>query len=483
MTDEEHFKHNFAPKLAKIDNICDSWSNRNMSLKGKITVINALVTSILQYPCACSPSPPRLTVNFKRKVTDFIWNFKPSRIAYTLLIQPITTGGLKLADLESRIFACHVKWINFLWYNPDSILANICLQATKQHDMRTVILAKTDWSKKMNPVYSFLSQIFHTWAKFHVAEPSTTHSVLNEVIWNNDFLKLEERFQMCSKWKQAGIKTVKDLLHSSESRFLTHEELNLQYGLNSTFIEVLQIRAILPCKWKRLITTSTINDAPLPTMELADKSQVNTHDASSKRLYSYFIEYKVTKVSSQLKWETVFHTPQQERDEFWNKGYSLPFKTVRETKIQAFQYKVLHRLLPCNKYLKIIKVKEEDTCISCPEVDTLEHFLFLCPRVQAFWKGITQWLAREADLHFNITTEEYLFGFQQKSPHTIVINTITLYAKFYTYKQNLYHNGELSVLNFLRELRTKLHMESFLCQLESKQAKFKRWRKIYKALG
>lgn len=168
--------------------------------------------------------------------------------------------------------------------------------------------------------------------------------------------------------------------------------------------------------------------------------------------------------------------------EFWISAYTLPYKTLRETKIQAFQFKVLHRLITCNKYLKNIKIKEDYTCISCPETDTLEHFLFLCPRVQTFSTGITQWLARETDIHFTITTEEYLFGFHQNPSIAPIINAIALYAKFYTYRQNLYHNGVLSVIHFLRELRMKLHTEFYLCQLENQQAKFKRWRKIYNAL-
>lgn len=190
-----------------------------------------------------------------------------------------------MADLESRIYASHIKWINYLWHHPDSILARIFLLATKQRDMRISILAKTDWSTQLDPSFSFLRQIFHTWAKFHTAEPSTTQQVCNEVIWNNDFLELEGRFQASHNWKQARITYVKDLLHSSEPRFLTYEEANLKYGMKVTFLEVLQFRAIIPGKWKRLITTSVYSDQrPMPTMKTADKLQDETQEATAKKL-------------------------------------------------------------------------------------------------------------------------------------------------------------------------------------------------------
>lgn len=484
MTEEEHFIDNFAPQLAKIENICNSWSNRNLSIKGKVTVLNSLVTSILQYPCACSPTPTRVIFDFKKLITDFLWNFKRSKIAYALLIQPTAEGGLKLADLESRIYACHIKWIRYLWFNPDSMLATIFLQATNQNDIKVAILAKTDWSKHLNPSFTFLRQIFHTWAKFHIADPTTTQQVQDEILWNNDSIKLEDRFQTWATWKQAGVNYINDLLHHSEPRFLTHEEVNFKFGTKSTFIEVLQIRANLPCKWKRLLTTPANQEQfPTPTIKIADKTQVPIHEASAKRLYIYLIQYKLPKITSQHKWEAVLQPPKQNRNDFWTMAYTLPFKIVRETKLQSFQYKVLLRFITCNKYLKNIKIKNDDTCISCLQVDTLEHFLFLCPRVQTFWKGVIQWLTRETDLQISITTEEFLFGLPMNLPNARIINTIALYAKFYMYRQNLYHEGNLSVIHFLRELRMKLHTESFLCQIENKQAKFRPWRKIYNALG
>lgn len=484
ITDEEHFRLNFAPQLAKIDNICNSWSNRSLSIKGKITVINSLLTSILQYPCAYSPTPTRVLVDFKRIMTDFLWNFKRSSIAYALLIQPITEGGLKLADLEARIHACHIKWIKYLWHNPNSLTANIFLQATNQKNTQDAILAKTDWSKRLNPNFVFLRQIFHTWAKFHISEPATTQQVQDEILWNNDFLQLEKRFQTSEKWKQAGVKCINDLLHASEPRFLTHEEINTKLGITSTFIEILQIRAIIPCRWKRLLTSpATQNPERLPTIKTADNCQVPIHDSSSRLLYSHLLKYKSPKITSQQKWDTALQLPQQDRQKFWTEAYTLPFKIVRETKLHTFQYKVLHRRITCNKYLKNIRIKEDDTCISCPEVDTLEHFLFLCPRVQAFWNAPIQWLAREVDLHINISTEEYIFGLHTNSPSSRITNTIALYAKFYIYRQNLFHDGNLSLIHFLQEFRMKLHTEAFLCKLENKQAKFRIWRNIQNALG
>lgn len=70
ITEEESYKLNFAPQLKKIDNICSTWTNRNLSIKGKITVINSLMASMLQYPCSCSTTPTRVITQFKENINE-----------------------------------------------------------------------------------------------------------------------------------------------------------------------------------------------------------------------------------------------------------------------------------------------------------------------------------------------------------------------------------------------------------------------------
>lgn len=116
-------------------------------------------------------------------------------------------------------------------------------------------------------------------------------------------------------------------------------------------------------------------------------------------------------------------------------------------------------------------------------MDTLEPFLFVCPREQTFWSGITQWLATEANNYIKVTNEEYLFGLPTTTQNSRIINAMTLYAKFYTYRQNFFHYEDLSVIHFLRELRIKLHTEAFLCNLKNKARKSKGWNLFFNSIS
>lgn len=96
MSKEDQYALNFAQRINKIRVTCSNWINRSMSLKGKVTLIGALLISVLQYPCSGTFVPERVFAEFKQIVTDFLWSGKRSKIAYNLMIQQIEHGGLKL---------------------------------------------------------------------------------------------------------------------------------------------------------------------------------------------------------------------------------------------------------------------------------------------------------------------------------------------------------------------------------------------------
>lgn len=117
---QDQYRLNFKQQLAKIQHVCLSWTNRNISIKGKITIANSLLIYLLQYPCSVVPTPPRVLKEFRQIISAFIWNGKHPKSAHKTLILPIHQGGLKLMDLSTRIQVSQLQWINRILRNPDS---------------------------------------------------------------------------------------------------------------------------------------------------------------------------------------------------------------------------------------------------------------------------------------------------------------------------------------------------------------------------
>ena len=110
----DHYILNYKKRLKTMKHLLSSWKCRYLSLKGKVTVIISLAISPLLYLASVIHVPCRVIQEVKQIVTDFIWNDKPPKIAYNVMIQNIENGGLKLVDFESKLKSIKVGFIKRL---------------------------------------------------------------------------------------------------------------------------------------------------------------------------------------------------------------------------------------------------------------------------------------------------------------------------------------------------------------------------------
>ena len=88
-----------------------------------------------------------------------------------------------------------------------------------------------------------------------------------------------------------------------------------------------------------------------------------------------------------MKKYEMFNTETFQSD--WERVYSLPFKITLDTKLREFHYKILHRI--CYTTVMLFKFGSSETplCYFCnEELETLEHFLFHCKKVNTFWNEL-----------------------------------------------------------------------------------------------
>lgn len=486
MDKEEQYALNFSHRIKQIRQICGNWVNRNMSLKGKITLINALLISILQYPCSCTFTPERVLVEFKSIVTDFIWNQKRSKTAYNLLIQQIEDGGLKLADLETRLYTIHLGLIKQAWLNPTSTWVSLLANSLQTGDIKQVILYKADLVSKQPTRYQTFAQILKSWVKFHNFDPQTEGEAQEEVLWNNRNIVISGEPFFWGRWREAGINCVNDLLHMTEPRFSSHQEIAAEFNITCSFLQILQLRSAIPCKWKRLLRSPRRQDLlAKPLIKSATGSVIQITEVPAKKIYAAILPFKIPKISSQSKWNALYPVNEMENKDYWKEVYSSPYLATRESRLQSFQFRIIHRTIPCNKYLCNIRIKQEDFCSFCdvPTTDTLQHFFFSCHKTSTFWNSVCHWLSTQANFQVNIDEREFLFGVHRSIPQSRMTNFLTLLAKHFIFRQKLFHKANLDLTHFLRELKQKLGIEKFICMQENKPRKFSPWKQIYNALG
>ena len=66
---------------------------------------------------------------------------------------------------------------------------------------------------------------------------------------------------------------------------------------------------------------------------------------------------------------------------------------VKNSHLQNFQFKLLHRIIPNNSFLYKIKLKNTNLCTFCKiHNETIEHLFFDCPVKQSFLKLLSKQL-------------------------------------------------------------------------------------------
>ncbi len=78
-------------------------------------------------------------------------------------------------------------------------------------------------------------------------------------------------------------------------------------------------------------------------------------------------------------------------ENIWPNIFKLSFNTTRETKLQSFQYRIIHTTITCRKRLSDINLINSRKCLFGKEIDNIRHFLLFCPKVHNVWNSIFQW--------------------------------------------------------------------------------------------
>ena len=129
------------------------------------------------------------------------------------------------------------------------------------------------------------------------------------------------------------------------------------------------------------------------------------------------------------KWNDIFKL--EEND--WAEIFYLPYSITRKTKLQTFQYKVLHRIFPCRYWLHKCKITDNNDCVNCDQINTIAHYFIERAWNHTLWKCLTRWLSIILDLSLDIeiTAQDILFGFisdREKNAKYISMSLITLFS-------------------------------------------------------
>jgi hypothetical protein len=388
-------------------------------------------------------------------ILDFLWSGKLHKIKYENLIQDIGNGGLKLVDLENKVKSCLSTWIMRMWKNPlDKWSASL------KHSLKITDLKNYIEENREAPIIpnKFYNSIFKVWADLRVIKNPDKKTLLNEIIWQNRYIIVRGQPINWRNWRKKGLIYVKDLLDIEEN-FMSFEELKLKFGIKGTFLNHLTLIKSIPESWKQIIKGKVDLTVPKDSTLVRD----SILNFTAKDIYSKLIIDKICQPKCISKWANEYELLAENLDELWYEIFYSPYKSCRDTKLQSLQYRLIYRVVNCQKKLFDWKIVDNPICKFCNNIDDIRHFFMLCGKVKKFWFDILRWWNRISDTKIVIESfdieECILFGFRLLSDIFIPLNHIILLGKEYIYYERIFGNNNICMYNFLPQLKFKLEIE------------------------
>lgn len=276
---------------------------------------------------------------------------------------------------------------------------------------------------QVNNLPPFYLSVLKYWQDYRSLWSDNFTQIHNQIIWNNSNIVINQKTVFLKHWYQNGIIRLRDLL-DVDFTFLSLEKFQQKFQVQVPFTTYYGLINSIPSSWRRELKTTN------PTNTKDNCSQVcSNKNFATKSAYAAILDYFFQAPTAESKILRYGFSK-----ECLKKVYLMPFKATQEVKLQVFQYKIIHSILPSRCSLFRAKLSECDTCRVCHSAsETLPHLLFQCPTVYAFWQAFQNWWLEKTRQAFDLTERNVIYGWYDNARSTDQLNYVAIVAKYYIF--------------------------------------------------
>ena len=459
--DETTKTENFRNRIEGIDVLTKIWCSRNLSMKGKLSIINTLLIPKLIYPCTILDVPPDIITVAMNTIRTFFWNWKRPKIKLDTLVRKIEKGGIKYPCLECKIKAWKTLWaIRALKFEGKKPLWVSIVNELLPKGITFYYLLKCKPTKKILDSYCpdlpiFYKNIILNWTEVNKdISYVTKDTIRQEAIWLNQLITVKDKPLYCEQSIRKNIYYISDIL-ADDNKLMNYTEINRKYGINYTFLDILRLRLTIPHEWRQILAGEITENKKDENLF----NKINRVDKLKTKDIYWLILNRIhdceTPPNSQIYWQTKYNID----DEDMKRVFVLPYICTKRTTLQASQYKTIHKIINCNYWLHKIKIIDNPNCRFCQEEETVEHFFYACEHTQNFWRAFRTWWNANSNLKIEALFEyEVILGKLKEEKENKVLNCCLLIGKTMIYKQkNL--NKQPDIYKFHCELKDYIEIE------------------------
>ena len=396
--------NNIIPKALEFKKCLKQWEHRKLTLIGKVTVIKTFALPKLVFPFTVLPNPPDTLVDdLTKAMFAFIWDNKPDKIKREQMYKSKEDGGLNVPNLKLFVQSIKTSWIKrYIDENNHGKWKLFFDNILSKRGGSLIFDCNVAYSDTYNICghNQFLNEMLKAWVTL---KPKIKNDARKCIIWNNSDIKVNNESLYYKQWHEKGVLYLEHIFDFRINRFYTFDLIQYLYDIPPhDFLRYAQLTKSIPNYIKNNLATSNIN---IQTEFNSNLIVIKSKKKLSKYLYDSQIKNTHFKPKHMDKWEEMFN---QQLD--WQQIYKMPYISTIDTSLQVFQFKIINRIIPTNKYLLKCNITSSSLCGLClHNVETIIHMFWECPVIQELWQAL-QVFFNSKGINIELNVQNILFG-------------------------------------------------------------------------
>ena len=270
------------------------WKARNLTRKGKITLLRSKVVPVFLYVATIVYVPENIIKQIDDLFFDFIWPSGKHHVKKKVLIQEIESGGLKMPDISSMLKAVKLGWLKRLCVK-ETLYTHFASSLIGRGKVSSFLKYKCD-TKYLVGVPNFYRQLLYFWYELHSRPPEGADEILDEYLWYNKSILIDKKPIFFKSWNEGGIKRISDIM-KFKGLIRSKEDLANAFGIHIDIMKYNSLISAIPSKWKECVKKSKTSCHTSPAdgeiIVKLRKGNKNVLSTQCKDYYKKFVIYKM----------------------------------------------------------------------------------------------------------------------------------------------------------------------------------------------
>ena len=244
---------NSEPVLRRIKKVTNNWSQRSLTLKGRITVTKSLLASQMVYLANANQISKGTLKEIQSHIMKYLWRGRPPKVAFSVLRQDIREGGLKATDVAQFVESIKLTWIKRIFSQTEAQWRQI-LQARIPRVQLNDLLRCNRADVFMNgiEVPQFYKEVIVKFHRIVRNEVSDDIQARCQNIWCNDHIKINGNPCFIRRLYDVGVKVIHDLI-SDDGNIMNYSQLKRRFPnvTDVNFLTYMGLVKAIPMSWKK----------------------------------------------------------------------------------------------------------------------------------------------------------------------------------------------------------------------------------------